>query len=569
MSKDEQPRSDVRSVTARSGRERAIGVSVEQGREPREVALTTEGSLRAAVTAVNLAQGSSAFPTGRDPRPVGVLGLQRCIGNRAVAQLLRPCDGELNRMISVQRKFAKHQYPNVEAFAGDFKKELDQLPFAKRRACYEALRNDAQVFITAEEIRVGIASWRLANNCPLPAPATQDADMLAVTAKLNAPARSAVAPGPHPSPKAPSSTARDLGLLPPMRPAPAPAPSTSSSSSFSAPKLEPPPSMAVTSDKAEPSSIGQSVKAALAGLSGAQLSKELILERLTEAFGDTAQLHEATKSPELAEALLEEVRSRQSSTWIKATEIHHAKPKAWASEKELQKWNVRHYTNKVTVVLGEEVGPGIFKVADVKPPPFSELLSSITLATMPGTAKETEYKKGGELLMANTSAASTSGHTTVKDWKNIGNVGDTFYGLFYEDEPATGVTPPFIKDAVFFARWSLSEFGSGWASADWLATAAESQTENAKTPGGKAWEGELANIIAEIFPTAAKSEAEVSGTELQRKSAFNGMDNFEIKKHGPMKVAEWLPVEDNIEKIKGWSLNPKKGTFVKLVHSFK
>lgn len=655
MKKDERPRTNGTSPTARSGREMATGISVGKGPDPREATLTTDGSSRAAVTAVAPSQGTSVFPTGRDPCHAGVLGLQRSIGNRAVTQLLRPAsqgslprpsepptvapasrvgldapvprlagirgtqvlaarphgetsengsprvssparpggtsrgsgrlpstatqrlgrdsgDGALN--VPVQRKFAEHQYPNVEAFASDFKKELDQLPFAKKRACYEALRVDAKVFRTAEEIRVSIASWRLANSCPLPSPATEDADLAPVTPKLTAPAPSALASDPRPSIKAPSPTASNLGPLMPVQPAPAPlrsatTSSPSSPSSFSAPKLELPPPMAVTSDKGEPSSIGQLVKAALADLSGAQLSKEVILERLTKAFGGTAQLHEATKSPELAEALLEEVRGRQSSTWIKATEIHQAKPKAWASEKEQQKWNVRHYTNKVTVVLGEAVGPDIFRVADVKPPPFSELLSSITLATMQGTAKEADYKTGGELLMANTSAASTSGHTTVKDWKNIGNVGDTFYGLFYGDEPATGVIPPFIKDAVYFARWSLSEFGTGWASADWLATAAESQTEGAKTPGGTAWKGELANIITEIFPMAAKSETEVSGTGSQRKTAFNAMDNFEIKKHGPMKVAEWLPVKDNIDKIKGWSVNPRKGTFVKLMHLFK
>ena len=47
------------------------------------------------------------------------------------------------------------------------------------------------------------------------------------------------------------------------------------------------------------------------------------------------------------------------------------------------------------------------------------------------------------------------------------------------------------------------------------------------------------------------------------------MDNFEIKKHGPMKVAQWLPVEENIKKIKGWSVNTQKRTFEKLTHSFK
>jgi hypothetical protein len=46
----------------------------------------------------------------------------------------------------------------------------------------------------------------------------------------------------------------------------------------------------------------------------------------------------------------------------------------------------------------------------------------------PGTA----YKSGDTVTMTFTSGASKSGHTTGKDWKNIGNVGDTFYGLFYK-----------------------------------------------------------------------------------------------------------------------------------------
>ena len=88
--KDERPRTDGTSPTARSGQKRATGVSVGEGRAPGELAAAAEGSLRAAVAAVELAQGGSVLPPGRDLRPAGVMGLQRCIGNRAVAQLFRP-----------------------------------------------------------------------------------------------------------------------------------------------------------------------------------------------------------------------------------------------------------------------------------------------------------------------------------------------------------------------------------------------------------------------------------------------------------------------------------------------
>ena len=93
--------------------------------------------------------------------------------------------------------------------------------------------------------------------------------------------------------------------------------------------------------------------------------------------------------------------------------------------------------------------------------------------------------------MSFTSGAATSVYTTGVDWGHIGNVGDTFYGLFDQDEPATGVTPNFIRDAVYYATWPVSEFGTAWASADWLGTAASSQIEGAKAPEGKARQGKV------------------------------------------------------------------------------
>jgi hypothetical protein len=316
--------------------------------------------------------------------------------------------------------------------------------------------------------------------------------------------------------------------------------------------------------------IRRLVGGALKDLKGSELSQEEILKRLQTAFGGKERLHTASRHPEFADVLLESIRTKQSTTWQKATEIHQAKPSTWTND-ELQHWSARHYTSKCRVILGTDLGGGKFTVQDVLPPPFMELLSSITLATMDrGGSSSTAYKTGDSIMMSFSSGAATSGHTTGKDWKNIGNVGDTFYGLFYKNEPATGKTPAFIRDGVYYATWPVTEFGDSWTSSDWLASASKSQVENAEVPSGKARRGELSDIIADIFPEAATRDLSArGGRELgndrsQREDAFSSMENFEVKKHGPMKVKEWLPVPESIERIKGWKVNTNNGKFLKL-----
>lgn len=318
------------------------------------------------------------------------------------------------------------------------------------------------------------------------------------------------------------------------------------------------------------------VRRALADLTGDELSQSVILKRLEAAFGGRQQLHHISKNPGFVEALLEAIRTKQSSTWEKATRIQEVGSADWTND-EMQYWNARHYTNKFRVVLGEELEDGTLKIADVLPPPFTELLSSITLATM-DRAEATpveRYKPGDILTLTFSSGAATSGHTTGTDWKNIGNVGDTFFGLFYKDEPATNVVPAFIRDAVYYAVWSAEEFGRGWASADWLATAKDSQTEDAKTPAGSARQGELTDIIADIFPDAATRDFTATGgketeeSQTKRRAAFAAMENFEVKKHGPMAVKAWLPVEDNVNQIKKWWVDAKTGALVKLKTKFE
>jgi len=304
------------------------------------------------------------------------------------------------------------------------------------------------------------------------------------------------------------------------------------------------------------------------------LSKESILAGLKKEFQDyPGGFVAATREPVLAEVLLEQVRLKQSGKWQKVSEIQEVDQSEWKND-ELQHWSVRHYTTKIQVTLGEDLGQGYFKVANIAPPPFDELLSTLTLSAMSGSSESEEeqapptHRSGATLMMANTAGAASSGHTTGLDWANVGNVGDTFYALFYKNENVTGKVPSFIKNGTYYARWSLDEFGEGWASEDWLGKAKKSRDEKAKTLTQPSRKGHIKDIIADMFPEAAtrdlKGKEEPASDKKRRESKFSIMHNFEVKKHGPMPVKEWIPLEGTITKLKGYIVNANKGTFVKL-----
>lgn len=319
-------------------------------------------------------------------------------------------------------------------------------------------------------------------------------------------------------------------------------------------------------------SIAVGVSSAITG-SIDELDKDKIMLNLKREFkyypGGLVAL---TRESEFAETLLEGIRTKQSSNWQTKTAIESVPNVEWTND-ELKYWNVRHYTNKVMVTLGKDLGQGYFKVEAVAPPSFTEILSTATLTAMfgsGGSSESSSYSTGDRMMLANASGAANSGHTTSTDWVNIGNVGDTFYGLFYQDDPATGLVPGFIRDATYYAKWSVTDFGVGWASADWLSAAGDSRKEEGKTPVGKARGGELSDIIADIYPTAISREStegegkESVGDKSERRQKFAAMTNFEVKKHGPMTVGEWIKVTENVNKLSNYVVDTNKGKFIKL-----
>jgi len=144
-----------------------------------------------------------------------------------------------------------------------------------------------------------------------------------------------------------------------------------------------------------------------------------------------------------------------------------------------------------------------------------------------------------------------SGHTNGYDWNQIGNVGDTFYSLFFDGEPATGKTPAFIKDALFYIEWSLEEFGDCWASGDWLSYADKgSITTIPPSYSGSAYDVLFASLLnnpfekSTIVAKAAITTALTNGI-IDSNAYLKTTSNFEIKKHGSKAFTKYFDIKNN------------------------
>jgi hypothetical protein len=280
---------------------------------------------------------------------------------------------------------------------------------------------------------------------------------------------------------------------------------------------------------------------------GTETSEDTVMTALITEYGSAQALVEPSKTPEFASALLESIRLRQSPGWASATEMVKPHSKMGLPGK-VEDWTIRHYTNKATVTLADPSDNGLRKVLAVDTPPFNELLSMVTLTAMRMHGMGNYPLNLGQNQKLHTNSSSkTSGHTSALDWKNIGNIGDTFYALFYKGKSATGVVPAFITDALYYAEWRISDFGEGWASSDWLSTASGSKEEGTKRPSGKAVEGPLEQVIAHQLGKLkfqARAMEEATAVESSTASTLTAnFENFEVKKHGSVKLqnGSWKP----------------------------
>lgn len=125
----------------------------------------------------------------------------------------------------------------------------------------------------------------------------------------------------------------------------------------------------------------------------------------------------------------------------------------------------------------------------------------------------------------NASDGRNSGHTNKKDWWEFGNVGDTFYCLFYQGKPVTNTRPPFLDNCTHYIEWGLDAFNECWASTDWL---------DPDAPTLPAYSGDIKNILLSYFSSKGNSMVVKKCYLPNPNSFFGNYNNFEIKKHGSM-----------------------------------
>ena len=221
------------------------------------------------------------------------------------------------------------------------------------------------------------------------------------------------------------------------------------------------------------------------------------------------QILRSTESPELCEELFKKLTSKQ----ITITNARDTVEVAKLDRDILDRYTIRHYTSS---------DPSNWSEKKVK--------SNLTLTV------ENIFKE--ESILGRT---TTSGHTNFKDWCEFGNVGDTFYCLFYDNEPVTRAE--FLKHCTYYIEWSLDEFTDCWASTDWLNPTAEQLNPTS---------GSIINILLSYFSKDAKTYFK------NYKLFFSKYINFEIKKHGSMEFDNYYAKEEGTDTWKHYKWNTNK-----------
>lgn len=218
------------------------------------------------------------------------------------------------------------------------------------------------------------------------------------------------------------------------------------------------------------------------------------------------QILRSTESSELSKKLLEELNAEGSKKIIKVGNTinamgldkpEHAEAKKIVSD-TLGKYTIRHYSSSNPLDWAEK-----------------KVKSNLTLAAK-------NILEGKPLLEQRT----TSGHTNFTDWCHIGNIGDTFYSLFFDGKPATGITPNFISNATCYIEWTLEKFEDCWASPDWLSGIYE-----------PAFSGNCKDVIIASLLNANPKPVQRNAIikEIVAPSRIlKNYTNYEIKKHGSL-----------------------------------
>lgn len=212
-------------------------------------------------------------------------------------------------------------------------------------------------------------------------------------------------------------------------------------------------------------------------------------------------IKKCVQSQELSEAIFNKIN------YLTITKVNY--PEEFKEKFDWTKYTIRHYTS-------------------IDPKQFNGIIKSNLALTV---EKE---------LLGIPHNLNTSGHTTQSDWNIIGNIGDTFYCLYYKDEPATGYIPTFLKNPNkqynYYIEWSAKDFGNCWASSDYLSFTQKLMTAIfARKPFFiSSYSGNIKDVIIASILKEPKAITQWLARLDEPKKHLADYSNFEIKKHGSM-----------------------------------
>ncbi len=416
-----------------------------------------------------------------------ILILQRLAGNRVTR-------------VVVRRAFAESLgITTVDHFNAQFRDDLQGMTFKEKRELFQHIR-DLDRPCDREEVKKLIGEHRSQSQLPTAPTPTEEQIGVEPTPSTTGspPTKEQIGVEPTPSTTGSPPTKEQIGVVP--------TPPTLATPVLSFPAKVP--TLEATLEQTWDTNDDK---------------KEVVLAALEKTYG--SDLIAATKDRAVVKAILKFINARQTTTWQEGTRVEPPGSKDVGKLEDAENWTLRHYTDKYRWDAENR---------QVKPPSFKEILSSLTLAAM---ARGEEESSGGS--EKGKKGAGKSGHTSKYDWDIIGNVGDTFYGLFYKGKLA-GQHQTFLDDAQWYAEWKITDCTEIWASSDWLTTA----KKKGAAPRGPAYEGKPEDVVSAFLGRFGRRGDESS----QRKIFEGGFDNFEVKLHGPLALSassvnkDWMRV---------------------------
>lgn len=191
-------------------------------------------------------------------------------------------------------------------------------------------------------------------------------------------------------------------------------------------------------------------------------------------------------------------------------------------DKDKDKEKKRNFYNSIRIT------PPKKDLAPIQTTDPAHQIDNWTIRFYSRTKEFSEIKSNLQLTLE--SSKINSGHTNGEDWTKFGNVGNTFYCLYFQNRPV--VIKDFLAPCKYYAEFPLREIDDLWISNDWISMTIETRP---------VYRG---NGIA-IFNYLTTSEGrKMLKNEMLKRNIATQWPTLEVKIPHSMEVIEWL---DNME----------------------